>query len=443
MINQKMFIFEFMSGGGYNQVDIPSSLFCEGYAMLRTIIEDFKKLGFQITTLLDIRIEFLSQYLKADKIKLINKNDDYIKKYTDCVKESSYCFIIAPEFSNILYNLTKIAKDNKKTVLSIDLEGIWLGTSKLKTYNFFLENKVNTPQTYAIPFKKKIDLEFILQKFDTLGSPVIIKPDDGVGSESIFYFETKAQIIHFFEDSNEKFDLSRNYILQEYIDGENLSVSIINGVSSKKPKAMNQIILSINAQIIKFKDSVSDSIYLGGFTPIVDYELLKDCLEKILKSMDLSSFRGYFGIDFIRKADNSIYFIEINPRLTTSYIGIRNILEYNPLEIIFNQDKLSLNLNRIPHQGFSKFNQLELKYVGDETPNKIIGTIIPKLMKMIPEIVTPPIALSKSVVDQDLMYYCFIATKTKDLDSSEKRISKIIRIFDDNNFKTIKYKVEG
>ncbi len=438
MTNQKIFIFEFVSGGGYNQVDIPSSLFCECYAMLRTIIEDFKKLGFQITTLLDIRIDFLSQYLEADKVKLVKKNDDYIKIYTDCVKKSTYCFVIAPEFSNNLYNLTKIVKDNKKTILSVDLEGIWLGTSKLKTYNFFLENKVNTPQTYAIPLKKKNDLEFVLQKFDTLGCPVIIKPEDGVGSESIFYFETKAQIIHFFEDSNEKLDLSRNYILQEYIDGEDLSVSIINGVSSKKPEAMNQIILSINAQIIKFKDSVNDSIYLGGFTPVVDYEFLKDSLEKILKSMDLSSFRGYFGIDFIKKADNSIYFIEINPRLTTSYIGIRNILDYNPLEIIFNQDIPSLNLNRLPHQGFSKFNQLELKYVGDEASNEIIGIIIPKLMSVIPEIVTPPIALSKSVVDQDLSYYCFLATKTKDLDSSEKRISKIIKIFDDYNFKTIK-----
>jgi len=439
MINQKIFIFEFVSGGGYNHVDIPSSLFCEGYAMLRTIIEDFKKLGFQITTLLDIRIDFLSQYLKADKIKLVNNNDDYIKIYTDCVKKSTYCFVIAPEFSNNLYNLTKIVKDNKKTVLSVDLDGICLGTSKLITYNFFLENKVNTPKTYRIPLKKKFfDLEFVHQKFDELGCPVIIKPEDGVGSESIFYFETKAQIIHFFEDSYEKLDLSRNYILQEYIDGEDLSASIINGVSSKKPEAMNQIILSINAQIIKFKDSVNDSIYLGGFTPVVDYELLKDSLEKILKSMDLSSFRGYFGIDFIKKADNSIYFIEINPRLTTSYIGIRNILEYNPLEIIFNQDKPSLNLNGLPHQGFSKFNQLELKYVGDETSNEIIDIIIPKLMSVIPEILTPPIALSKAVVDRDLLYYCFIATKTKDLDSSEKRISKIIKIFDDYNFKTIK-----
>jgi len=59
-------------------------------------------------------------------------------------------------------------------------------------------------------------------------------------------------------------------------------------------------------------------------------------------------------------------------------------------------------------------------------------------MSLIPEIVTPPIALSKSAMDRDLLYICFIATKTKDLDSSENRISKIMKIFNDYNFKTIK-----
>jgi len=91
MINKKIFVFEFASGGGFNKVDIPPSLFCEGYAMLKTIIADFKKLGFHITTLLDIRIDFLSQYLKADKIKLVRKNDDYKKVYTDCLNECVYC----------------------------------------------------------------------------------------------------------------------------------------------------------------------------------------------------------------------------------------------------------------------------------------------------------------------------------------------------------------
>lgn len=439
MINQKIFVFEFSSGGGFNQVEIPPSLFCEGYAMLRTIIADFRKLGFQIFTLLDFRINFLSQYLEADKIKLVRKNDDYIKVYTDCLNECTYCFIIAPEFSSHLYNLTKIAKDNSKIILSIDLDGIVLGAHKLETYKFFMVNNASTPKTYHIPFKENnFDLQFVLQKFDELECPIIIKPEDGVGSESVFYFETKEQIIKFFECINEKIDVFRKYILQEYIDGEDLSMSIINSINPENPETMNLVILSINAQNVQNIDSNKDSLYLGGFTPVENYKVLRNRFEKILKSMDLTSFQGYFGIDFIKKADNSIYFIEINPRLTTSYIGIRNILDFNPLEFLFNQYKSKFELTKVEPNKFSHFTRLELKYSGNKSFKNIMNAIIPKLIKLVPEIVTPPIALQSSNTKHELIYSCFISTKAKNSMSSNGRISQIMKILNKFDFIVIK-----
>ena len=439
MINQKLFIFEFVSGGGYNQLDIPSSLFCEGYAMLRTIAEDFKKLGFQITTLLDKRISHLSRYLKTEMVKFVNPKDDYLKIYTNCVKESTFCFIIAPEFSNHLYKLTQIAKDHKKNILSIDLNGVWLGTSKLETYNFFIDNKVSTPKTYKIPLKEgRIDVDFILQKLDQLGSSIIIKPEDGAGSELVFHFTTKDQILQFFERSKAKLDVARSYIVQEYIDGDDLSISIINKTNTEKNDIQNQIILSLNAQNVQNLDSTEDSYYLGGFTPVENYLALKNKFKKILKSMDFTSFQGYFGIDFIMKADNSIYFIEINPRLTTSYIGIRNILDYNPLVFLFKQYKSKFELTKSQPNKFSHFTRLELQYSGNKSFKSIINGIIPNLMKLIPEIVTPPIALQSSKINKELIFSCFISTKTKDMMSSNKRISQIMTIFNNFNFRVIK-----
>ena len=140
MNRDKVFIFEFIAGGGFNRDDMPSSLFCEGFGMLRSIIADFKAISFQIITLLDYRISSFSRYLKAEIINLVNADEDYLKKFKECVKKCEYCLIIAPEFSNILLNLTKIVKDNDKTILSVDLEGIKLGSSKMKTYDFFIKN---------------------------------------------------------------------------------------------------------------------------------------------------------------------------------------------------------------------------------------------------------------------------------------------------------------
>ncbi|MHA1477224.1 MAG: ATP-grasp domain-containing protein [Promethearchaeota archaeon] len=439
MYNQKIFIFEFVTGGGYNQVDIPLSLFCEGYAMLRTTIEDFKKLGFQIITLLDKRISHLARYLKTDMVKFVKPEDDYLKIYTKYVKKSTFCFIIAPEFSKHLYNLTQIAKNLNKKILSIDLSGVWLGTSKLETYKYFIANKVNTPKSYKIPLKGgKMDVDFILQKFEQFDCSLIMKPEDGAGSELIYHFTTKDQILQLFERAKANFDIARSYIVQEFIDGDDLSISIINRTTSEKINTMDQIILSINAQNVQNIDSNKDSLYLGGFTPVENYKVLKKKFEKILKSMDLTSFQGYFGIDFIKKADNSIHFIEINPRLTTSYIGIRNILDFNPLEFLFNQYKSKFELTKLEPNKFSHFTRLELKYSGNKSFKHIMKAIIPKLMKLVPEIVTPPIALQSSNTKHKLRYSCFISTKAKNSMSSNRRISQIMEILNRFDFVVIK-----
>jgi len=99
-----------------------------------------KKLGFKITILLDERIHYLSRFLKSDTVIFVKNKDDFLTRYIDCVKNSTHCFIIAPEFSKHLLNLTQIVKQHKKRLLSIGTEGILLGTSKYETYQFFKQN---------------------------------------------------------------------------------------------------------------------------------------------------------------------------------------------------------------------------------------------------------------------------------------------------------------
>jgi len=438
MFHEDIFIFEFVSGGGFSQVEIPSSLFCEGFAMLRSIIEDFKNLGFHITTLLDSRIEFLSRYMKVDAVKSVELEENFLKKYTECVRNSNFCFVIAPEFSNILYNLTKIVKTNKKKLLSIDLKGVKLGASKLETYKFFIANGMDTPESYRIPVKGSVlDINLILQKCDQLNRSIVIKPDDGAGSESIFYFEKKDDVLHFFESFNKTFDTNRKYILQEYIEGDPMSVSIINDPPLEKTNENNLKILSINHQNIQITDSTLDSMYLGGSTPVYQFEQLRSQIEDILKCVDLSAFKGYFGIDFVKKDDDSLSFIEINPRLTTSYVGIRNVLEFNPMELLLNQKKV-LKINKFIPRKFSEFTQIKLKYDGEYTSGEIINFLLPKLINLIPEILTPPIIIEELVKNQETFYSCFIATKSKDNKSSKHRISQINQIFGKFNFRITK-----
>ena len=434
MMKNRIFIFEFVSGGGFNKVKIPISLFCEGYGMLRSIIMDFKSLNFEISTMLDYRISLLSTFLPVDDLYIIRNLDNFFKKFKTKVKESEYTFIIAPESSNILYKLTKMVKKSNRILLSTNLEGVKLGMSKLNTYLFFVGNKTTAPKTYSIPMrKKKLDLDFVIQKFNILKKPVVIKPEDGVGAESIYYFETQYQIKHFFQEFKHKIEYGRKYIIQEFIEGTDLSASLIGIPYINDSQIKNPLLLSINSQNIDIKNSNNDSEYFGGCTPVENYKKTKNNLSLLLDNINFSEFSGYFGIDFIRTTDSKLYFIEINPRLTTSYIGIRNVINQNPAKLILDSKLNSLRYYEIKHLFHSLFSRIEMDF-NDKINNEDVNEeLLDRLVKKIPEFVTPPISFNNSN-----HFTCFIATKSKDLSTSKERMNTIKTSLGKLGFENIK-----
>lgn len=421
MRKKKLFIFEFVSGGGYNNLLIPSSLFCEGYSMLKSLIEDFSELNFEIYTLLDKRIAYLGRFLKANKITFVDENCNYLEKYKKVLLKSDACFIIAPEFSNILYKLTEIANIYGKKVYSIGLEGIKIGASKIKTYQFFGQSHIPTPETYLIPIVgNSLDLNFIHKKFEDLNHSIIIKPEDGVGAENILHITKKSQISSIFEKNTINIDFSRKYILQRYIEGLDMSLSLI-GIEDQNQ--VNPYILSINSQNVLLHMGSFESQYNGGMTPAENSEEIKDDLNKLLHRLNFSYFCGYFGIDFILTHENSFQFIEINPRLTTSYLGIRNIYDINLSKPIVNPTKKQSEKVLQPQNYLSEYYRLDLKYIGKEVVPSIREKITSNLLKEIPELITPPISLDMA---HSKNYSCFIATKTRNVTSSRQRRSKIV-----------------
>jgi predicted ATP-grasp superfamily ATP-dependent carboligase len=433
-MKDRIFIFEFVSGGGFNKVKIPISLFCEGYGMLRSIIMDFKILDFEIKTMLDYRIFHLAQFLPVDDISITRKKDNFLKKFKTFVKECKYIFIIAPESSNILYNLTEIVKKTNKTLLSTNLKGIRLGMSKMNTYYFFKENKVLTPKTYMIPKRKKqLDNVFIFQKFNILNRPVVIKPEDGVGAESIYYFESQSQLKHFILNFRHKVEVGRKYLIQEFIEGKDLSTSLIGVPHTKDSPIIDPLILSINSQNIDIKNTNYESGYYGGATPIENYEEVKNNLKVILEKINFSDISGYFGVDFISSTDAKLYFIEINPRLTTSYIGLRNVINHNPAKLILDSKLNCFNDYEVKYLNHSLFLRIEMDYDEKIQNEEINEELSQKFIRKIPEFVTPPISLNKSN-----HFTSFIATKSKNLSESKKRMEEIKNMLRGFGFKNIK-----
>lgn len=195
----------------------------------------------------------------------------------------------------------------------------------------------------------------------------------------------------------------------------------------------NPFILTINSQNVSIKNPKYDSEYFGGYTPINNYQQITLELTEILDKVDFSSFTGYFGIDLIRSEESKYYFIEINPRLTTSYIGIRNVINQNPSKLIL-ESKLGHSISKnVKVQYTSIFRKLDLVYTKSKFYKQSKVDLINELIRLIPELVTPPISLNESN-----QFTCFIATKTKDLTSSKKRIQEIHQILRTLSFDIVK-----
>ena len=127
-----------------------------------------------------------------------------------------------------------------------------------------------------------------------------------------------------------------------------------------------------------------------------------------------------------------IYLLEINPRLTTSYIGLRNTINFNPVELMLNSNTKESIIDEVKYVSHSMFSRIELQYKGNLPIEEIQEICMSSLLEKIPELVTPPISLDKSP-----NFSCFIATNTKDFLSSKNRVNEIIEILNEFDFTTV------
>jgi predicted ATP-grasp superfamily ATP-dependent carboligase len=147
----------------------------------------------------------------------------------------------------------------------------------------------------------------------------VIKPVRGCGSQGV-RLSTEAP--------------GEGEFAQEYIEGESYSVSIVpNRVigdacayfSGKPP-----VILSVNRQEIGIGDDGTFR-YLGGESPVhPDRE--KAIVDTAVKAATVLGCQGYCGIDVV--VADKVYVVDVNPRITTSIVGIAACMQEEIAEIL-------------------------------------------------------------------------------------------------------------
>jgi len=247
-----------------------------------------------------------------NNVNIIKRNNS--KEIVDDIclnlNKNDFVLIVAPEENLELFNIVKNLEKRNVNLLNCQSNFIKTTTNKKEINNHLIKSKdylINTFDNY---------------KFIDENNKIIAKVFDGFGSENLFIFHNRSDL------KDKKILLTDRHIYQPYHEGTIVGINIVanNG---------NHRILSINEQ--KYEETLGNTlalkkIYIGKLNS--SYVLFDKFVNSILSNLE--GYNGFFGIDAIITNDDKIFFLEINPRLTTSYSFLSKSLGFNPLELFYN-----------------------------------------------------------------------------------------------------------
>ncbi|HSV49855.1 MAG TPA: ATP-grasp domain-containing protein, partial [Candidatus Acidoferrales bacterium] len=320
----KITVYEYVSGGGFAGQPIPPGVLAEGYAMLRGIVADFKAEGHEVVVLLDQRIAKFKLPLAADKIIKISDSNQPEQILTDNATTNEAVYIIAPETDQTLKKLVKAIEATGKICLNCTSSSIAAVSNKARLYEFMQNNDYTTPKTLTLNTEQS-EKNINTQITENLTFPIILKPIDGTSGNAISKVKNPTEIEAAIKKIK-KYSKTPQFITQEYITGLSASVSVISN-------GQKAIAISLNKQQITLASPEAESSYIGGCVPLEHLQKQKAfaLAERLVEAF--SGLQGYVGVDVILGEDKP-YIVDVNPRLTTSYVGLHAVSDFNVAEAI-------------------------------------------------------------------------------------------------------------
>ena len=308
-----VFVHEFTIGGGWPEGPLPAGLAAEGRAMLHAILADFRAWGaVRTTTTLDYRLG--GTHLPADRVIELHPGE-YEQSLLRLVTESDASLIIAPENGGILARLSALVERSGVPLLGSNAAAVAIAADKWECYRRFVQAGLPTPPTWLVNSANATDVA------EHVGFPLVIKPVDRAGCEGVGLVADASSL----GLALERPSFSRDrFLLQRYVEGTHVSVSLLVAEQGSLP-------LSLNGQMMTIGEEFA---YLGGIVPL-QHPQRQRALNVAQRAVSLiPGLRGYAGVDLVLTESES-YLIEINPRLTTSYVGLRQVISFNLAEAIW------------------------------------------------------------------------------------------------------------
>lgn len=345
----KIVVYEHDSGGGYAGQQIPMDVLAEGFAMLRCIVADFRAAGHQVTALLDSRLHKLEPPLEANYTAQVLYIEETKKILTNLAANNDALYVIAPETDQILQSYVQLVEKTGSISLNSQSDTIKKVADKTLLYENLQKNSCPTPKTLTL--NTTDNLQLIKRTTSQLNYPLIFKPADSTGCSGISLVENSPNIEKALTQIKAT-STNPRFIVQEHIKGTPTSVSLFT--NNKKTMAV-----TLNKQQINLAETGAVSNYAGGCVPF-EHQKKTEALAAAKRAVaSFEGLRGYVGVDLVMGPDQA-YILDVNARLTTSYIGVRQVVGFNVAQTLIDTATTGKLPQTVQPLGVAHFSKMSL-----------------------------------------------------------------------------------
>lgn len=309
----RVFVCEFVTGGGLRGrvAEGPfAGLRREGELMAGALAHDLTALpAVQVTLARDRALAPAACPAAVAPFRIDAEGPDQPwTAWADAIAAHDAVWPIAPETGGVLERLSRLVVASGRRLLGSSPAAVAVTAGKSATAHCLA--------TAGVP---------VIPAFPPAETPPsahgwIVKPDDGAGAEGVIFLADRTAL-----DAWRAKTAAEGDIVQPFVPGDPCSLSLL----CRDGQAW---ILSVNRQHIMVGADGAVR-YRGGAVGALNHRAadLRPLAASIAAA--LPGLWGYVGVDIILGADGPVV-VEINPRLTTSYVGLARVLGCNPAGLV-------------------------------------------------------------------------------------------------------------
>jgi predicted ATP-grasp superfamily ATP-dependent carboligase len=287
-------VHEWVTGGGLSGRPLPPSWAAEGHAMRRAIARDFACLpGVHVVVTLDDRFADEPGDWSLVRVGL----DPEETVFPRLSAEADYTVLIAPETDDILAQRARTIERVGGRSLGSTPAAIALAGDKLRCGQHLAELGIATPPSRRVFPGQGLPSDFPY--------PAVLKPIDGAGSQATYLIRDPAAC------PEEARGLSVG-LLQPLVAGTAMSASFLVGRDGRAR------LIAAGQQYMKIHED--RFVYCGGMLPVLA-QGVDDGPRRAAES--IPGLCGFIGVDYLwDDVGRCATVVEVNPRPTTSYVGL-------------------------------------------------------------------------------------------------------------------------